>query len=51
MLMLGCVRYVIDSRMHYDRFGLRTVGHLMVLMDVGMPFDRLSMTSLHESLI
>jgi len=50
MLMLGCVRYVIDSRMPYDSFGLRSLGHSMVLMEVGMPFDRLWMTSLYESL-
>jgi len=49
--MSGCGRYVIDNRMPYDRLGLRSVGHSMVLLGVGMPFDRLWMTSLHESLI
>ena len=50
MLMSGCGRYVIDNRIPYDRLGLRTVGHLMVLMDVGMPFDRLRVTSLSDSM-
>jgi len=50
MLKSGCERYVIDSRMPYNRLGLRPVGHSMVLIDVGMPFDRLRMTSLSDSM-